>query len=264
MWEKRYGLIRPARTAGGTRHYSLEELRKLFAVTCLLNDKLRISQLKDFSLHELESEVEKLRDRDVQLRRSFQCLVIAMYELDFENFSDVIDSAIRHFDANTVVEKIILPFLDKTGLKWRGRKLAEEHFAVTTIRNKLICLIEAQKTTVRNDKSVLLFLPDTRQLDLLLLLTHFRLQRAGFAVIYLGYDVTFENLETIMRLCQPDFSFTYLPGKSSFDLKRLSQLAADIKPDLTCLVAYNLTPRLSDHLPNIVIDNYDSILSHLN
>lgn len=264
MWEKRYGIIRPDRTSGGTRTYSLTELKKVFAISVLVSDKTRISQLKDFSLPQLALEASKIRQKETILTRTFHHLVIAMYELDFDCFSNVIDTAVQDFDAATVIEKIILPFLDKTGLKWRGKKLTEEHFAVTTIRNKLICCIEAEKKLPNKNKSVLLFLPDTKQLDLLLLITHYQLKRNGISVIYMGYDVTLKNLETIIRLKTPDFLFTYLPSKTSFDLRKLSQLAIDVDPAIKCIVTPNDFSKAPQGLPNLIVTEQESLLAILN
>lgn len=71
---EREGLVEPARSAGGTRRYSAEDLDRLREITALTDSGLNLSGVKRvLELQEetrrLQAEVDRLRDQLRQHRR---------------------------------------------------------------------------------------------------------------------------------------------------------------------------------------------------
>lgn len=67
IYERR-GLVRPARTSGGSRRYSDEDIALLQRIQDLTNEGINISGVK--RILELENEVVRLREEAAELRRA--------------------------------------------------------------------------------------------------------------------------------------------------------------------------------------------------
>lgn len=119
------------------------------------------------------------------------------------------------------MRNVVYPFLKVNNLLGQGKWLTEEHLVVTVLRSKIIYAIEKTVEAERKEKTVLLFLPDYKQLDLALLYMHFHLKNSGIQVIYMGSNVTIENLKEIFEKMNPQFLFTYLPSKNNFQFEKL-------------------------------------------
>src|SRR5687768_12975807 len=63
---ERKGLVDPARTGGGSRRYSEEDIERLRRIQDLTNDGLNLAGVK--RVMDLEDEVERLRDALAQAR----------------------------------------------------------------------------------------------------------------------------------------------------------------------------------------------------
>ena len=264
IWEKRYQLLLPVRNNGGNRLYSIDDLKKMLAISLLIKSKRRISYLAGLSTAELIRDSQSLDKDEQRFQKPLSDLIVAMYELDYEALSFILDSCLLTIESCEVMNKIVFPFLMKTGLIWNGSRLTEEHFAVTIMRNKLIRCIEEIGINQHPGKKILLFLPDTKQLDLLLLFTQFQLKKSGFAVIYMGYDVTMPNLETIIRLKKPHYIFTYLPQKTKFKIQTLSAIIESLAPATRCIIVRNIDEPIEPlGNQNIHIMNYDRALTFL-
>jgi hypothetical protein len=79
----------------------------------------------------------------------------------------------------------------------------------------------------------LLFLPDRKQLDLGLFYANYYLKQRGVHILYLGNDITIENLTTFFYVYTPAYLFTYLPNNNPVVIEELlncvTQYAGDAK-----------------------------------
>ena len=64
---ERHGLVSPARTPGGTRLYSAEDVARLIRIGELLDEGLNLAGIA--RVLNLEESVDRLRERNAQLRR---------------------------------------------------------------------------------------------------------------------------------------------------------------------------------------------------
>ena len=163
-------------------------------------------------------------------------LTINIYALDPESFEWVLDELLMTWPIDILIEKIIYPFLKLTKLLWIGHKLGEEHLLVTATRKKLILAIESSKTCDLNSRIVILFLPDSTQLDLGLLYSNFYLKSNGIHVIYLGNDVSVQNLKSIIYSSSPAFIFTYLHPHYHFGVDKLSECINTYSPETKLVI----------------------------
>ncbi len=65
MWERRYGLVKPARSGGRSRRYSDEDLRRLSLVKTLVDAGHQISTIAPLSMSQLQQRLESIAPRPV-------------------------------------------------------------------------------------------------------------------------------------------------------------------------------------------------------
>lgn len=223
VWERRYATINPLRSGGNCRLYSLDELNKVLNISLLNNNGYRISVLSKTSSEEIETKVRRISFDPVKWQKAINDLTINMYAMEPGSFDKMLDELLLIWPVDSLIEKIIYPFLSITGLLWRGNKLPEEHLVVTSIRRKLIFAIESSNFKKCSNKTVLLFLPGRDQLDLGLLYSNYFLTSRGIKVLYMGNDVSPENLKTILHKSYISCLFTYLPLAHSFPVPQLTE-----------------------------------------
>ena len=244
--------MQPGRTAGNLRLYTLEELKKVLNIALLKRNGYRISGLSKIHPKDMEAKVGLLSDDYDQWQRAINDLTINMYTLDPESFEWVLDELLLAWPIEIMIEKIIFPFLKITNLLWIGHKLCEEHLVVAAIRKKLILAIESVGFIPKADKTVLLFLPDTKQLDLGLLYGNYFLKKRGVHVLYMGNDITIQNLKSIFYVHPPTYIFTYLQQNHHFPIEQLLDCINLYAQYATLIIGgYSLeyaTPIFSDNL----------------
>ena len=151
VWERRYALLTPVRTATNFRVYTLGELKKVLDIALLTKNGHRISGLSKIHPTALEDKIGLLSNDHNKWQKAINDLTINMYTVEPESFEWVLDELLLLWPIEIVVEKIIYPFLHLTRLLWIGNKLCEEHLVVTAIRKKLIeceiILISASEPT---------------------------------------------------------------------------------------------------------------------
>lgn len=235
VWEQRHKVFKPCRN-NGIRYYEITDLDKMLKLAQLNKNGYRISSLCRFTHSEIEIKLHTLPTQDDQQERIVSQLFVHMYAIEPVLFEDLVNTALRLWNFETVLKKIILPFLQRTGLLWSGNRLSEEHFVVTVLRKKLIHAIESLTPVYKHHKKILLFLPEGRQLDTGLLYINYLLKQKGICVLYMGTDVSVKNLEQTLTATQPDIVFTYLPQKSNFDLTTLAKYIEQTLPQVKFLI----------------------------
>ncbi len=210
VWERRYALVHPGRSSGNSRLYTIDEVKKILNIALLKKNGHQMSVLAKISTESIEDKIEQLSNDYIKWQKAVIDLTINMYTPEPGSFESILDGLLINWPIDTLIEKIIFPFLNITRLLWTGKKLNEEHLVVTAIRKKLIFAIESCDSITNRVKTVLLFLPDNKQLDLGLLYANYFLKKKGIHVLFLGSDVTISNLKSIFQVQPPSYVFTYL------------------------------------------------------
>lgn len=221
IWERRYALLQPIRSPGNFRFYTLEDLKKILNIALLKKNGYRVSSLSNIAARDIEVKAGLLSGDQNKWQKAINDLTVNMYNGEPEAFESVLDELLLTWPIEILIEKIIFPFLNLTSLLWIGNRLYEEHLVVIATRRKLILAIESENFIAKGDKTVLLFLPDTKQLDLGLLYSNYFLKRRGVKVLYMGSDVTIQNLKNIFQLHPPTYIFTYLRQNHHFPTDQL-------------------------------------------
>src|SRR6478736_3074595 len=212
IWEKRYHVIDPERTATNIRLYSDEDLKKIINVSLLNSQGLKISKIASLSAHELSAHIIALSESKTSVDIPIDQLVVSMLDLDEEQFEKVLAHHIVNHGFEKTITGIVYPFLEKIGVLWQTGSItpAHEHFISNLIRQKLITAIAALPISQKNAPCVILFLPEGELHEMGLLFSHYLTRKKGFRTFYLGQSVPHEDLKKIQQLLRSRLLITSL------------------------------------------------------
>lgn len=203
IWERRFGLLSPDRSATNIRSYGLDDLKALLNAALLVRSGETISKVASLSRSGRAQRIQELVTGRFAEHEALDRLKVAMLTYD-EGLFEQTSAAFRidrGFDA--LVEKLYLPLLELVGLLWQSDAIcpAQEHFVSNLIRQKLITALDALPVPAASPDVVgfVLHLPENEIHELGLLYLHYRLRRAGRRSIYLGQSVPVTDIVDITR-----------------------------------------------------------------
>jgi DNA-binding transcriptional MerR regulator len=222
IWEQRYSFLKPSRTDTNIRVYSNDELKKLLNVALLNKFGFKISHIDKMNEAEISEKILFLNQQEALQDRILNALIQNMVDLDMEAFEEVLNDFIITKGIEKAINQIIFPFLEKIGILWLTNHInpGQEHLVTNIIRQKLIVGIENAKSTIKINKTVLLFLPETEYHELSLLFMNYMLKNKGVNTIYLGCSIPLKDVVYLANLKKPDYIFTHLTSvgaKFNFD-----------------------------------------------
>lgn len=231
IWEKRYNLLVPERTATNIRLYSDNDLRKLLNVSTLINLGLKISKISELSELEIGEKIEEhlLPEKtDKQTELFINNLISAGITFDTFRFDSTFSSAILRFGLRDTYTKVLLPVLIRIGLMWGKNQIipAQEHLISNLIKQKLFAGIDGLPLNTSPKKKYLLFLPPNENHEIGLLLSYYLLKQAGHRVYYLGANVPINNLNIAVKSANPDFIVFF--AVRSWGAKQLQDVVDEI------------------------------------
>jgi MerR family transcriptional regulator, light-induced transcriptional regulator len=195
-WERRYGLLRPARSAGGLRLYSPADLERVRRMRQHLAGGVAAAEAAAMALRtEAEAPASPTTMRDA--------LADALDRFDESGAQAIFDRLLAVTTLDTLLGEIVLPYLRDLGERWeRGDvTVAQEHFASGILRGRLLGLARGWGLGV-GPVAVLACLPD-EQHDLGLIAFGLALRARGWRIVYLGPDAPIETVEEASRGLQP-------------------------------------------------------------
>ncbi len=238
IWEQRYNLLNPERTATNIRMYTDEDLKTILNISCLNSQGLKISKIAKLSKEDIGEKVLQTRtanNNEDSIRINH--LIVLMIELDEAHFREVISISIGELGLVDTFTKIVYPFLEKIGVLWQIGTItpAQEHFISNLIRN--IIIFETEKLKVKPEgKSAVLYLKTGERHEIGLLLSNFILRKKGFKTFYLGMDVPDEDLRSILSTVQPDLTLSAFINP--IDEKELNSFAGNLVKNFPNMVHY--------------------------
>lgn len=201
IWEKRYNLLEPERTATNIRTYSLASLQKLLNVTLLYNNGLKISKIAKIPEEEIPQHVRALVAEKSVKSHAINAFKLAMINFDISLFQRTYASLSAEKSFREIFWDVFLPLLDELGLLWQTDTIspAHEHFITHLIKQKIYTSTEKLHTIepTRTDKTFILFLPENEIHEIGLLFLNYELLMQGFRTIYLGPTIPMENLSDL-------------------------------------------------------------------
>lgn len=196
-WERRYGLLEPARTPGGFRLYSEDDVARVRAMRANLDRGLSAAEAARATLADArESETPFLVDGAQELAR-------ALESFDEVAAQAALDQALASLSIEAVLRNVLIPYLHELGEKWKRGEISvgQEHFASNIVRGRLLGLARGWDRGV--GPRALLACVQGEQHDLPLLLFGIALRAYGWRVSFLGADTPLVSIVHAVEILTP-------------------------------------------------------------
>ena len=213
IWEKRYGLLEPERTATNIRTYSLKSLQKLLNVTLLYNNGYKISKIARIPESELPAHVREMVARSSAKSHAINAFKLAMINFDQSLFQKTFAALEQEKSFREIFWEIFIPLLEELGLLWQTDTIgpAHEHFVTHLIKQKILLSTERvqAETPVTHERVFVLFLPENEIHEIGLLFVNYELAIRGYRTIYLGQTIPLECLVDLKKYFDDPFFVSY-------------------------------------------------------
>lgn len=215
IWEKRYNIIEPKRTAKNIRYYLDEDLKQILNIALLNRNGIKISKISNMGIDEIQKKVAEIADIDESFEGQLDSLTISLIDLDEEKFLKIFNKNIEERGFTATMLEVIYPLLDKLAMMWitGSIKSIHEKFVSNLIKRKCIVHIDALSPT--RTETFLIYLPKGELNELSLLFLHYLISEKGFKVINAGVDVDLEDLLEAKDIRVPDYLFTIVNDSMS-------------------------------------------------
>jgi DNA-binding transcriptional MerR regulator len=179
-WEQRYGVLTPARTAGGQRRYTERDVARVEWLKARLDEGYRIGEAAA-----LLGTGEVVAASNDELR---EALVEAAASADVGALLGAVEQALLVDPIEEAFVEVLAPALVEIGERWEsgGLSVAQEHLASATVRSALQRLLADGRGAVRG-VAVLACAPGERH-EIGLLMLAVLMRADGWQVAYLGPD----------------------------------------------------------------------------
>jgi DNA-binding transcriptional MerR regulator len=193
-WERRYGVVTPARSDGRYRLYSADDLRALGIMVSLVNEgwsaREAAAETKARMSGAAQAPRPEARLEAVAALPGVDGLIDDAQRLDTAKVADVLDDAFARAGFERVVDDWLMPALIAIGDAWAdGRvSVAGEHLISYAVQRRLAAAYEAAGGRA-NGPVVVLGLPSGARHELGILAFAVAARRAGFSTAYVGADL---------------------------------------------------------------------------
>ena len=211
MWEQRYSIINPQRTATNIRFYNDEDLRKVLNIALLNRNGIKISKIVKMTEAEIQEKMSDFTSVNTELTAQLDALSLSVVEMDEYKFNKIIQVHIDQHGFERTMLDVIFPLIEKLNFLWLTGSITpvQEVFTTNLVKQKILTAIDKESSQLpRVAKKFLLFLPPGERQELSLLFMHFLVKSRGFHTLYLGDQVSLADLTDAEKIIQPDYLFT--------------------------------------------------------
>jgi MerR family transcriptional regulator, light-induced transcriptional regulator len=208
-WERRYDLLRPTRSPGGLRLYSVEDLERVRLMSRHIADGVSAREAAGLAarapLGAQSASVAAGAERAAAFdaRRALTQLARAVESFDEPATQATIDELLSAATIDAVLSEVVVPFLHDVGDRWQRGELSveQEHFASNVLRGRLLGL--GRGWGAGSGPRALLACPPGERHDLGLIAFGLALRARGWRIDFLGSDTPAESIVRAARTLDP-------------------------------------------------------------
>ncbi|MFM9882608.1 MAG: MerR family transcriptional regulator, partial [Burkholderiales bacterium] len=192
-WERRHGLVKPIRTAGGHRVYTRADIDSINRILALLENGVSIGRVGDVLP---VSTPPDRRGRGKGVWESYrEQMAAAVAQFDEGRLEALYNELLSRHPIDQVTRDVLMPMLRILGERWQTAvgAIAEEHFLGVFLRNKLGARFHHRGQGATGPKLVLACLPG-EQHEIGILLFALAAHDHGFRLVLLGADMPIAEL----------------------------------------------------------------------
>jgi DNA-binding transcriptional MerR regulator len=200
-WERRYGLLRPARSAGGLRLYSPADVERVALMQQHLADGMAAAEAAALAVRDRsDEEAARTALHPAAIRDE---LATALDAFDEPRAQAILDRLLALATVETLLAEVVVPYLQELGERWKrgDASVAQEHFASGVLRGRLLGLARGWGLGL-GPVAVLACLPG-EQHDLGLIAFGLALRSQGWRIVYLGPDSPLDTVADVSRQLEP-------------------------------------------------------------
>lgn len=189
------------------------DLKLLLNVALLNRNGLKISKIAEMEENEILEKVSAISEINFDGSAQLDALTLSMIEMDELKFDRIISTNTRQIGFERTMLEVIYPFLDKLSLLWLTGSIvpAQENFISNLIRQKIMAAIDNEPVVpAKKSNKFLVYLPEGEKQELSILFMHYLIKCRGNQVIYLGQNVSVNDLIDAHRITQPNYIFTMI------------------------------------------------------
>ena len=196
-WERRYGLLAPARSDGGFRLYAVEDVARIRRMRELIDGGVSAAEAAAIAGGALPAGAPAA-GTTVPAELT-EALSTALYALDETAAHATIDRILAAVTLETFVADVVLPILRDVGERWarKATTVGHEHFATTVLRGRLLGLARGWDHG-SGPRVALACLPGELH-DVGLVAFGILLWRDGSRILYFGQDTPLDILVDVAR-----------------------------------------------------------------
>jgi DNA-binding transcriptional MerR regulator len=191
-WERRYGVVEPVRTPGGTRRYSAADLERLRLVKAAVDAGHRIGQIARLDLNELRRRGAAARAPEAG---NLEPILEALEQLESAEVRRLLSLQLSALGPVRFARDLVLPLIREIGERWADGRIgvAPEHLATAVLHSMLGSSLLPGANALRGPCIVFATPPGERH-ELGLQMAALTALGAGANPIYLGADLPVEDL----------------------------------------------------------------------
>jgi DNA-binding transcriptional MerR regulator len=184
-WERRHGLVQPHRKRSGHRLFTREDIDLILRVVVLIEDGMRIGQVREQLLAEDRRRDEAHGSTVWATYRKEMIAAIAHF--DEHRLESTYGNALSLHPVETVTHELLAPLLVELGDRWQSGSgsVAEEHFFAFYLRNTLGARFHHRHRENPGRRILAACLPGEHH-EIGLLLFGLSAHQAGLQLIFLG------------------------------------------------------------------------------
>lgn len=229
-WERRYGLLKPVRSEGNFRLYSLDDVARVWAMKAHLERGHAAAEAARLAL------AERSTDQGSPLAGggsspAAQELREALVSFDEAQAQRLLDRAFALQELEQVLAEIVLPCLREIGEQWARNEIgvAQEHFASTLLRSRLLALAQGWNSAP-GPTAALACAPGEHH-DIGLISFGLALWRRGWRILYIGQDTPVDQLRRVAASVSLSLVVVAAHTSEPFSEHRseLEELAAEVR-----------------------------------
>ena len=191
-WERRYGVVEPLRTSGGTRRYDAGHLERLRLVKAAVDAGARIGQVATLDLEELK---RRSALTEAKPEGHLEEILTALDQFDDETAQRTLSFQLSTLGPARFAREIAIPLLQEIGERWsKGRMgIVPEHLATGILRSLLGSALQPT-TRSRLGPRIVFATPTGERHELGLMMAALTALGAGANPLYLGLELPVEDL----------------------------------------------------------------------
>jgi DNA-binding transcriptional MerR regulator len=261
-WQRRYGLLKPKRTAKGHRLYTENDVTRIKEILFWLEKGIAISKVKPYLQYKKETE----HAFDIPNYAEYEAKVVqAVSTFDQRMLETEMEEVISFYPLDVISQSIYPRVLQRLNDHWvtSDTAFSEQDFFEFYLRNKLASTFLQRKNTQRSQKLIVMCLENAfTEIEMLFMAA--ALSIYGFDIVLLSNHSVTQECEQVVRKTNASGVIIGISsvGKHINQVNRISQNLA-IPVCVRTRVPTAAEPHLSSKIV-LLPENYHLLLAKIN